>query len=269
MTDSTLLQSNLLQLLAEPNIDARLGRGRHYLFQALTTRLEKTENPSSYQVMEAVWSLISQGLAYIDYSQPAPENWKLILTESGRAAAKDGAVNPDNSGEYLKHLKQSVPGANDVVFRYASEAVVTYNARCYLASAVMLGAASEAAFIDMALSFGNWLPVGSNEQKKMLESVKSKRQNYLTKFAEFRKRVKKYKNQLPNELADGMSLTMDSVLDLLRVYRNDAGHPTGKTINRDDAFINLQMFARYLQKLYGLKEHFDSTANNDSLNSNN
>jgi hypothetical protein len=209
--------------------------------------------------MDAVWSLISQGLAFIDYSYRSPEHWELMLTESGKAAAQDGAVNPDNSGEYLKRLKISVPKANTIVIQYASEAVITYNARCYLASAVMLGAASEAAFIDMALSFGNWLPSGGNEQKVFLESINSKRQNYLTKFAEFRKRVEKYKSQLPNELSDGMALTMDSVLDLLRIYRNDAGHPTGKTISRYDAFINLQMFARYLQKLCALKEHFDST----------
>ena len=259
MIDSTLLQSKLLQLLAEPNVDARLGKGRHYLFESLSNRLEGAERPSYYQVMESVWSLISQGLAFIDYSQPAPENWRLILTESGKEAAKDGAVNPNNSGEYLNRLKSSVPKANQIVIQYASEAVVTYNARCYLASAVMLGAASEAAFIDMALSFGNWLPSGGKEQEAILESVKSKRQNYLMKFSEFRKRVEKYKNQLPINLSDGMSLTMDSVLDLLRTYRNDAGHPTGKTITRDDAFINLQMFARYLQKLYALKEHFDST----------
>ena len=259
MIDSTILQSKLLQLLAEPDVDTRLGKGQNYLSDAIDNKLESFERPSSRQLMEAVWSLISQGLAFIDYSQPAPENWRLVLTESGSAAVKDGAINPDNSGEYLNRLKIKVPSANNIVLQYASEAVITYNARCYLASAVMLGAASEAAFIEMALSFGNWLPAGSVEQQKLLESIKSKRQNYLAKFDEFRKRMGKYKSQLPNELSDGMSLAMDSVLDLLRIYRNDAGHPTGKAISRDDAFINLQMFARYLQKLYALKEHFDST----------
>jgi len=53
-----------------------------------------------------------------------------------------------------------------------------------------------------------------------------------------------------------MALTFDSILDLLRIYRNDAGHPTGKQISRDDAFINLQMFVRYLQKLYAFKTYF-------------
>lgn len=54
-----------------------------------------------------------------------------------------------------------------------------------------------------------------------------------------------------------MALTFDAVLDLLRIYRNDSGHPTGKHIDHDTAFINLQMFARYLEKLYQFKAFFD------------
>lgn len=53
-----------------------------------------------------------------------------------------------------------------------------------------------------------------------------------------------------------MSLTLDSVLDLLRITRNEAGHPTGRVVDRDEAFINLQMFARYLKKLYQLRAFF-------------
>jgi hypothetical protein len=63
---------------------------------------------------------------------------------------------------------------------------------------------------------------------------------------------------MPDELSDGMSLTMDAVLDLLRINRNDAGHPTGRMFTREDAFISLQMFARYLQKLYAFRAFFES-----------
>lgn len=52
------------------------------------------DQPTYRQIMEGVWSLIGQGLAYIDYSQPAAENWMLHLTEAGRAAASDEKVTP-------------------------------------------------------------------------------------------------------------------------------------------------------------------------------
>src|SRR3970282_369700 len=100
-----------------------------------------------------------------------------------------------------------------------------YTHACYLASAVMLGVASEAAFIEMAEASVNWLQSAGVTLKKILDDP---RLPYVRKFEEFRKRVESRKADLPDELADGMSLTFDAVLDLLRVRRNDAGHPTGK-----------------------------------------
>jgi hypothetical protein len=253
-TTSADIQTALLKVLADPNTDKRLGRGRHYLVQEVYKRLE-AEQVYSGEVMAAMWTLIAQGLAYIDFSQPAPENWLLIPTDAGTTAARDNEINPDNSGEYLARLTAMVPNASSTVLSYAREAIASYSGRCYLASAVMLGVASEAAFLEMASTFANWLP--QEQSQRFHRLIETQRSNYIAKFAEFRKRVEPHKSELPAELSDGMALTLDSVLDLLRIYRNDAGHPTGKQISRDDAFISLQMFARYLQKLYALKAFFE------------
>ncbi len=253
---TTILQTTLLKLLAKPNIDTRLGGGRHYFTEAFRSQFAASQKPTLREIMSTVWSLVGQGLAYIDYSQPAPENWELLLTNAGRSAAHDEEMNPDNSGDYLERLGAKVPNLNPTVLQYARESVVAYNSRCYLASAVMLGVASEAAFLEMARSFGNWLPDG--QKQKFLKIIDDPRLNYIAKFLDFRKKIEPLKSSIPDELSGSMSLTLDSVLDLLRVYRNEAGHPTGKQVARDDAFVNLQMFARYLEKLYALKTFFDS-----------
>jgi uncharacterized lipoprotein NlpE involved in copper resistance len=44
------------------------------------------------------------------------------------------------------------------------------------------------------------------------------------------------------------------------VYRDQAGHPTGKQIDRGTAFTILQMVPRYLQKMYDLKAFFDQAS---------
>lgn len=254
-TSSADLQTAVLRVLAKPGADKRLGRGRYYLVQAVMEEVPVGQIHGG-EVMAAIWALIGQGLAFIDISQPAPENWTLVLTAAGAEAVRDGEINPDNSGEYLARLTDMVPGVSQVVMRYAREALASYTGRCYLASAVMLGVASEAAFLEMSSSFAAWLP--EKQGAKLGELVRNPHRNYIAKFAEFRKRIEPIKGELPEELSDGMALTMDAVLDLLRVYRNDAGHPTGKQVQRQDAFINLQMFARYLQKLYALKAFFEA-----------
>lgn len=254
-TSSADLQSAVLRVLAKPGADKRLGRGRYYLIPAV---MDEAPGAHSNDVVAAIWALIGQGLAFLDVSQPAAENWTVLLTAAGADAVRDGEINPDNSGEYLARLTEMVPGASLVVMRYAREALASYTGRCYLASAVMLGVASEAAFLEMASSFTTWLP--EKQGAKLGDLVRNPHRNYIAKFAEFRKRIEPIKGELPEELSDGMALTMDAVLDLLRVYRNDAGHPTGKQVQRQDAFINLQMFARYLQKLYALKTFFETDA---------
>lgn len=145
-----------------------------------------------------------------------------------------------------------------IVQQYAEEAVNAYNHRLYLASAVMLGVASETAFNELADSFLKTLS-GKEEQNF---SNALKRQNHIVKFTEFRKRLEGKKPDLPPDFVDGMDITMNAVQDVLRIYRNEAGHPTGKKIDSEECFINLQMFIRYLKKMYELKNHFDKKSSN-------
>jgi hypothetical protein len=253
--DLTMLQTALLTVLSRPNADRRLGKGRHYLFKEVLKELPSEQRVAKEAFMEAVWALISQGLAFIDFSQSAPENWELKLTRAGQEAAFDQGFNPDNAGQYLRKLQETIPDLSSLVLRYTHEAVHSYVNRCYLASAVMLGVASEAAFFDLAEAFANWLP--ESEDSKFRKILDNPRKHYISKFEEFRKRIQSHKSKLPPQLADNMALMMDSILDLLRIYRNDAAHPTGKEIERGDAQINLQMFARYLKRMYDLKAFFE------------
>lgn len=252
MSESHQLQTVLLKIL-HAGIDSRLGRGDAYFADAVTKAMPQVKKSD---IMQVVWGLICQGLVFIDYSQPSPDNWKIILTEAGRQAVLDEEMNPDNSGEYLERLQKRVPQMSSIVLDYAREALTAYNSRIYLASTVMLGVASEAAFLEVVESCSKWLPV--TESKKLSVCIENKKTNISGTFHEFRKRVEPQKNEIPEDISDNMALFLDSILDLLRINRNEAGHPTGKKIFREDAKICLEMFARYLEKLYQLKDFFDS-----------
>jgi hypothetical protein len=254
MTPSEV-QSLLLKVLARGG-DTRLGRGQHYFSQAVRNTAPSSDRPTPRQIMEAVWSLIGQGLAYIDYSQPAAENWELHLTEAGLAAACDEEGNPNDPAGYIQRLLGEVPGISEVVNGYAQEALFAYNARLYRASAVMLGVASEAAVLEVAAALATIMK--ASEANSYLQTINAKRQNYIAKFDIFQQKLRSKKRLLPEDVADGLDLTMNAVSDLLRIYRNDAGHPTGMLVDRDDCFIHLRMFVRYARKLYLLKEHLEN-----------
>jgi hypothetical protein len=107
----------------------------------------------------------------------------------------------------------------------------------------------------MAEAFGRWLP--PPERASFLTLVSKPRTSYQAKFEEYRKTLEPLKRDLPEVLADGMTLTLDAMLDLLRIYLNDAGHPKGEQIPREQAKITLEVFARYLERMYAFKAFFE------------
>jgi hypothetical protein len=94
--------------------------------------------------------LVGQGLAFIDYSQPAAENWSLHRTDAGRAAAVDMDVNPDDPSGYLRLLMADVAAIRTTAELTRRRPSTRTNARLYHASAIMLGVASEAAVLEVA-----------------------------------------------------------------------------------------------------------------------
>jgi hypothetical protein len=250
------LQRVILRALAENKVDKRLGRGEHYLFKAIPPLCPPEDKPGPRDVQEAVWALIGRGLAFIDISQAAPENWMLNLSRLGYAAASDKVVNPDDPASYLSQLYSDVPTMSDVVRLYLEEAVQTYYHECYLASTVMLGVAAEAAFLELSTAFAKWL--GGTPGTNLEKIIADTRRNYVQKFSEFRRRLDPLKPQLPGDLADAIDLQMNSVLELLRVSRNDAGHPTGVTLSREACFTNLRIFASLISRIYKLKLFFEN-----------
>ena len=133
--------------------------------------------------MEGVWSLIGQGLAYLDYSDYAATNWKLCITANGRAVVNDEGINPDDPTGYIQNLDHEVPDLSEVAKNYAHEALYAYNACLYRSSVVMLGVASEAAVLDVARALAQ--KMGEKEKQQYLQNLNSPGQSYIRKFDEF------------------------------------------------------------------------------------
>lgn len=250
----TTIRTTVLQVLAIPEANHRWGKGQDYLFSEVRQRLGP--GVDALQVMEVVWQLLSQGLLYADYRQESPSNWQWALSQRGRQVVESGDdYSPDDPERYLDRLQRKVLGIDELILRYTSEALRAFEASCYLATTVMLGVAAERAFQLVGDAFISWL---TEPEASRFAAIFHGRQLYVAKFKEFRKHIEPKKDQLPPEFTDNMALTLDSVLDLLRANRNDAGHPTGRETDRGEAYSNLRVFAYHLDKLYSLKNFFQS-----------
>jgi hypothetical protein len=255
---SAQIQTAIMRVFAhDPSPPRRLDG-----YDALTARIAQEfpdlRAPAENQIMEALWAMLGQGMLYLNYYRTAerPNEWVFWLTELGETTARDEIINPDSPDGYLKHLRSDVPAASEIVLDYATESIRAYQSRCYLASAVMLGVATEAAFLELGAAFASWLPEESGT--KFLTQLTSRGASYWQKFTAFRKTLEPKRGELPQHLAEDIVLTLDATLNMLRIYRNEAGHPTGKQISRARANQNLQLFAFLLGRMYELKAFFET-----------
>jgi hypothetical protein len=202
-----------------------------------------------FAVNEAVWSLVARRLAWIEIDEAHPMAWFVQLTERGKAAAESRAVNPDDPLGYMRRLLQAAPATSNVVQLYLRESLKSFEQECYLASAVMLGVAAEACMLETADAFVVWSGECARKLRQMLESPRT---SYVAKLEGFQKCLAAAKGSLPPELSDNLDLDVTVALQLIRVTRNDAGHPTGRQIDREDAFNHFVIYARANKRLYDL-----------------
>ena len=80
--------------------------------------------------------------------------------------------------------------------------------------------------------------------------------HHYAQWVEFRKRIEPLRSSLPEGVGD--NLTFDAVADLIRVTRNEAGHPSGQQIDEDTARVHLTIAPVLLKKMGLLSEHFQA-----------
>ncbi|MBA8992155.1 hypothetical protein FHW23_003443 [Curtobacterium pusillum] len=236
-------------VLSRLNAGGETRFGRPYF----VSRLRREVGCSESEVLEVLWGLVGDGLAYLDPSGQgsSTDNWHWRLSSRGLRAAEGGSWEPQDVDGYLARLQREIPDLDRLVKLYLVEALRSFEARTYLAASVMLGVAAERAFLVMANSYAGSNVPGSTSMAKELARPRS---NYFGLWTEFRKRIEPVRQTLPDGLAD--PLTLDAVADLIRLTRNEVGHPTGRIIDEDTARIHLTIAPMYLQKMRKLTYHF-------------
>jgi hypothetical protein len=247
------VRSYLLKLLATPQAETRFGR------PYLPEQTSRATNAPLHEVYAALWGLVADKLVFPDPAGQAyassMDNWQWRLSDRGVQAATNQSWEPRDPPRYLARLKERAPALDPVALTYVHEALLAFNAQCYLATSVMLGVAGEQVFTRIADAFAAAAGSDGEQLRKLLDNPRS---SYFQRFTDFRKRLEPHRADLPEGLAD--NLTLDAVADLLRVTRNAAGHPTGEAIDEDTAFTHLQMAGRYLAKMTELALHFEREA---------
>lgn len=215
---------------------------------------------------EVLWDFVVQRVLSLSNHEAdfrsATTGWKYLrLTEYGREVVKEQGWSPYDPDGYLRELASEAPRLVQVCRIYVEEALHCFRNGCYLATTVMLGAASEGAMRDLfqglaeAMRANGHMPEWEAYVKKL-----GRTQSVFEKHAEFKKHFDRVRVKLPRLLNDDLDLQLDGVFNLIRYYRNSSGHPTGTEVDRMAAFTSLVLFVPYCRRIEALSNWLATNA---------
>jgi hypothetical protein len=184
---------------------------------------------------------------------PAPG--MLYLTSSGLAWAASAEPLPEDYNGYLKLLRGLVRNVDSVTEQYVSEGLSSFVRGTYFAAAVMIGAAAEKEIYLLAESMVNALK-DSKQQKKLTELLDGRSLRSLFRFVDDEITQASKNKTLPYSVAESAVPHLMSLIEAIRVQRNDAVHPMNAKVSEDSVRHAFQAFPHALEKLEKLRAWF-------------
>jgi hypothetical protein len=224
--------------------EGRIQPGHH----GATYPLDRQDNEI---FLEVFWDLFRQGIITLGLNDANREFPFIRPTQLGRhIATSQSAYFFHDVSSYERAIRAEVPSISDVTLLYLKEAMQAFRSGCILSATVMLGVATEHTFLVLLDVIES-----KSAHQKTYASVFQER-TILQKLNKFRNILEQNLKALPGEVKEDLDTHFAGVLSVIRTFRNQAGHPTGKVIDREQTFVLLQLFIPYCKKLYQLIDYF-------------
>jgi hypothetical protein len=200
---------------------------------------------------EVFWDLFRQGLITLGKDSQWNTGWPCFrLSRFGAKALKNQSpYRFHDITSYLTIVKQEVPDILDCAVIYLEEAVAAFYADCLLASCMMLGVAAEAEFlrlVDVATKSTTHAATFASIAKQTVIRPK------ITKFHTALKPL--IPTLQPKKDFEDLDSNLTLIQSVLRIARNDAGHPTATTIpEREQVYVYLQLFVPFARQVMRLR----------------
>jgi hypothetical protein len=200
--------------------------------------------------LEVFWDLFREGIITLGIDDANREFPFFRLSSLGKRIVEgESQYFVHDVSEYEKRIKTEVPAIDNITLLYLKEALQAFRSGCILSATVMLGVATEHTFMLV-------LDVAENNPSREAKfSTISKERTILQRVNKFRKLIEPELPNFPSELKEDWDTNFSGILSIIRNFRNESGHPTGKIIGREQAYVLLQLFLPYCKKMYQLKSY--------------
>jgi hypothetical protein len=201
--------------------------------------------------LELFWDLFRQGIISIGLNDANPEfPWFHVTPRGRRMLAGENPYFVHDVAGYEARIRREIPKIDDVTLIYLKEAVQGFRSGCVLSATVMLGVATEHVFMLLMEA------IEKNPAHAATYAATSKERLLLPKINRFRQTLELHFGQLPREIKEDLDTHFLGILSVIRNYRNESGHPSGKIIDREQVYVLMELFPSYARKMQQLVEYF-------------
>lgn len=172
------------------------------------------------QALLTVWyDLFRSGQLAWGYNLNNPDPPFCHLTTQGRRTLQFLSRDPANPDGYVAHLKK-LAKVNAVALSYIDEALQTYAANCFRATAVMVGAAAESVALELRDVVVDGIKNTGRTSPKDLNDWRIKRV-----LDALQKELEMQRQGMPAGLSESFEAYWPAFIQQIRAARNEAGHP--------------------------------------------
>lgn len=199
-------------------------------------------------VRDIFWDLFRQGFITLGMNDSNPA-WPFFrLSRFGEQALQNQSpYRFHDTTSFLRLVLAEIPDLSSEARNYLEEAVAAFYADCLLASCVMLGVAAEAEFLrllDVACA-GKHAPKFDTAKKEFL---------LRRKITKFQTAITPLLPSLPHEAIEDLETNLSMIQSVLRIARNEIGHPTAASPGREQVYVLLQLFVPFARQLMRLRQ---------------
>jgi hypothetical protein len=168
-----------------------------------------------------------------------------------------GTVLPFEIERFPERIREKIPDCDPVTVRFVEEAITCFKSNALLATAFMLGAASERAVNLLIECYADAIADKGNRDR-FRSRINGR--TISARYDEFKKSYAGCKSR-PTDgvLAQDLDTVIGQTFQFCRITRNEVGHP--QIVPDLDAGVilaNLGNFVTYIERIYALMRHFQS-----------
>lgn len=211
----------------------------------------RLSNHDSELFLELFWDLFRQGIITLGYDDSNREFPFFRVSSFGKKLLS--GQNPyffHDVTSYEKVIVSSVPEIEATTLVYLKEAMQAFMSGCLLSSSVMLGVATEHCFLKLLET------VEANPTHNSLFRNAFTQRVILQKLNKFKNILDQNLNILTPEVKEDLDTNFSGIVSMIRTFRNESGHPSGRVISREQCYILLQLFVPSCKKIYQLIDVF-------------